>query len=424
MVGGRAGDGGGSSLKVFTGSAATPPLDVDSGFYVQVQQEPSHIYVKDSLLKSGEWDGTFSTGTTGSPTPQRQVTQCTYNGYLWRLHGINYSGSTYMRFCLTRENPATGTYKRYISPDTAEASGGITAQYASDLVYGIYNGTLRIRGIYYNSNTWDKSWDFALNDTTNTLDLIAYSASGETKYIYECAAITVDGRYLYISGGQRIAGGSSQASQKTFFMMDLSAGGPLVTLPDLPAARSAHGMAQVGRKLYVIGGNGAVRTIYAWDLDAQIWSTLSTTLPSAGFSMGNVIAAAYGTKVIIASKYASGYSSVYIWDTITNVFTKLQNNPMPSTPQILNVVGNYAYAYTSATAAQDAWYRLRITGEDLADGDVAIQEDFSGSPATLYEDAAMTLTIGAKGAFQRVAGETVSVPMWYKPSGGSWIGPV
>lgn len=85
---------------------------------------------------------------------------------------------------------------------------------------------------------------------------------------------------VYISGGfvDDDAGGSRA---RDFWRYDLQSA-VWVQLPDMPAERARHGMAAVGGRIYVIGGEGDnASRVMVFDIAERQWSDLGADLPGA-----------------------------------------------------------------------------------------------------------------------------------------------
>ena len=86
----------------------------------------------------------------------------------------------------------------------------------------------------------------------------------------------------------------------------------------------AIGVAAVGAKIYLFGGNassGRLNTIQVFDTTNNTLSTLSTTLPSSAYGIGT---AAVGTKIYLFGGYTNKYeNTIQVFDTTNNTISTL-----------------------------------------------------------------------------------------------------
>ena len=131
------------------------------------------------------------------------------------------------------------------------------------------------------------------------------------------------GTKIYLFGGSGI--GSTQAicvfDTKTETITTLST--------TLPIGHKSMGCAAVGTKIYLLGGYGGeasstyLKTIYVFDTETEIITTLSATLPAVCCNMGCV---AIGTKIYLFggnSTFGDSLNTINVFDTTTETISTL-----------------------------------------------------------------------------------------------------
>ncbi|MEQ8745741.1 kelch repeat-containing protein [Pyruvatibacter sp.] len=149
-------------------------------------------------------------------------------------------------------------------------------------------------------------------------------------------AVANDGG-LYVSGG--FAGQEFDAPSADLWRYDISSA-VWVQMADMPAGRARHGMASVGSKLYVVGGEGPNPSrVLVYDTATADWSELEADLPASRKDL-SVVAA--GDQVFaIGGRTPGGVTGqVHAIDvTLRGAWRTLPALPAPRADAAAGVVG-------------------------------------------------------------------------------------
>lgn len=177
----------------------------------------------------------------------------------------------------------------------------------------------------------------------------------------------------------------------------------------------------IGNYIYIFGGTGGAQTAHKYEYSTGVWTQLATPIPSA-FTKGASLA--IGTDV-----YMFFGTNAYVYDTLTDTYTKLPDIPYVFTDGAVVNIGDKLYLIGGANSKLYLQVFSLISKQFDENTIVLFRSDerFGTyyaqlvTPKKLLEGALFTrLLTGFNSAYYFVNGDLTSPPLYYG-DGVKWI---
>ena len=194
------------------------------------------------------------------------------------------------------------------------------------------------------------------------------------------ASAVLDGK-VYVMGGQRTDSGTSDPVTNLVEVYD-PASNTWSAAPPMPTARMGLVAAVMNGRIYAIGGSTdglgtvALGTVERFDPVTQLWSTLTSPMPTPRyFAAASVLDTPLGTRIFVAGGQAAGASLDVVeaydplahnWFSRSALPTARSQLAMAETNGRLYAIGGYAGLVTQWTGAVEEYDPLTDTWANRA----------------------------------------------------------